>query len=63
MKLLEFRLPIVVATFYGLQIAPNYRKAGDYYLLKMGAETFIVRVVVGFTFQQSIVLQKFTKRI
>ena len=38
MKLLEFRLPIVIATFYGLQITLNYRKAGDYYLLKMGAE-------------------------
>ena len=28
MKLFEFRLPIVIATFYGLQIALNYRKAG-----------------------------------
>ena len=63
MKLLEFRLPIVIATFYGLQIALNYRKAGDYYLLKMGAKTFMLLAVVGFTFQQSIVLQKFTKRI
>ena len=30
---------------------------------KMGAETFMLLIVVGFTFQQSIVLQKFAKQI